>query len=130
MTGSITKALLYILTVLAESAILYGVVIAGKKKFLPFILFFALYSCNSLQKSASIPHKQDISETGVKKMMKAGDSHHYTISMEAGEYMHIKAEQYNIAVIAKVKAENVEGEEFFDYPKGEYGPAAIYLWSN
>ena len=65
--------------------------------------------------------------TELKIKMKPGETHHYSIYLNAGEFAQIKAAQYNIDIMAKVSAAGGEYSEMFDSPTGEFGAEDIYL---
>ena len=83
--------------------------------------------CGSVSKTTGNPDKKNISETKLKIKLKGGETHLYSINLNAGEFVHIKATQYGIDVMAKVTKANGEGENIFDSPTGELGEEDIYL---
>jgi len=94
-----------------------------------FILSFS-FGCSSLNQSG---HKSKISgiiEKGLKRKLKAGETHHYSIDLSANDFFHIKAEQYGIDLIAKVSSVDSQFVEQFDSPNGELDAEDIYLFSD
>ena len=100
---------------------------AGLCVIIPLINFTG---CSSVNKSAAISKKEITAAAQLKIKMKAGETHHYSIYMDAGEFAHIKAVQYGIDIIAKVSSANGEYAETFDSPSGELDAENIYLLSN
>ena len=91
------------------------------------ILLCNSFGCSTTNKVTGISEQKDNAVTILKIKLKAGDAHHYSIYLEAGEFVHIKAIQYNIDVMAKVTSAGGEYSEMFDSPTGEFGAEDIYL---
>ncbi len=91
------------------------------------ISFFNLFGCSTVNKATKTSNKSDTEETRLKIKIKAGESHHYSIHLNAGEFAHIKVEQYGIDIIAKVSSANSEDSNIFDSPSGELDAENIYL---
>lgn len=94
------------------------------------LLLFNLFGCSSANKVTGISEKKNVIETELKIKLKSGETHHYSIYLKAGEFVHIKAEQYNMDIIAKVTSVNSDYSEIFDSPTSELGTEDIYLLSN
>ena len=88
------------------------------------------FGCSNANKAIGISEKKDIAESVLKIKMKAGETHQYSIFLNAGEFAQIKAAQYNIDIMAKVSSAGGEYSEIFDSPTGELGAEDIYLLSN
>ncbi|MEO5948578.1 MAG: tetratricopeptide repeat protein, partial [Chitinophagaceae bacterium] len=86
-----------------------------------------LFGCSTANKTTGISEKKDNAATRLKIKMKSGETHHYSIYIEAGEFAHITAIQYNIDVMAKVTSSGGEYSEMFDSPTGELDAEDIYL---
>ncbi len=69
-------------------------------------------------------------ETDLKRKLKAGENHLYTIHSDAGNFTHIKVMQYGIDVIAKAISANKQFAEQFDTPTGELDAEDIFLLGN
>ncbi|MEO6132452.1 MAG: tetratricopeptide repeat protein [Saprospiraceae bacterium] len=65
----------------------------------------------------------------IKRVLKAGETHRYSVELLPGEMLHIKAEQYGIDLIAKVSSSDGLFMELFDSPTGELGAENIYILS-
>ena len=100
-------------------------------KYLCTVIFLLLIiGCNSSNKSTNISENNNVTKSKKVRTLKAGEIHHYNISLAAGEFAHIKVNQSGIDVLAKVSAINGESENVFDSPTGELGAEDIYLLSN
>lgn len=97
----------------------------------PFIFTVLAYAtgCTSTNKARNIFSRTN-DETAIQRVLKAGEIHHYTITVNAGEFVHVRAHQNNIDLMAKVSDINGEWKEVFDQPTGELGAEDIYLFSN
>lgn len=95
------------------------------KFFLPIIIF-ASVGCSSIHKAPFATG----TKTDLKRKLKAGENHLYSIQLSAGNFVHIKVMQYGIDVIAKVASTNNQFAEQFDTPTGELNSEDIYLLSD
>ena len=68
-------------------------------------------------------------DSRVKRKMKAGEIHQYSIYLKTGEFFHAKINQYDIDVLIRVTAANGQPEQVFDIPTGELDAENIYLLS-
>jgi len=103
------------------------------QKHLAFICLFIFslsFGCSSVNKAGNISKTSDITEAGVKRKLKAGETHHYSIDLSANDFFHIKAEQYGIDLIAKVSSADSQFVEQFDSPNGELDAEDIFILSD
>jgi tetratricopeptide (TPR) repeat protein len=83
-----------------------------------------------LKKAENISGNRSDNELMLQRILKAGEAHRYIIAVDAGEFVHIKAKQNGIDVIAKVSDITNKWEGVYDTPTGELGSEDIYLLSN
>jgi tetratricopeptide (TPR) repeat protein len=83
-----------------------------------------------LKKAENLSGSQSDNELMLQTILKAGEAHRYIIAVDAGEFVHIKALQNGIDVIAKVSDITNNWEGVFDSPTGELGSEDIYLLSH
>lgn len=95
------------------------------KIFLPVIIV-ASFGCSSIHKA----QYAEGTEMDLKRRLKAGENHLYSIQLSAGNFLHIKVMQYGIDVIAKASSANKQFAEQFDTPTGELDAEDIYLLSD
>ena len=69
-------------------------------------------------------------DSRIKRKMIAGEPHHYSVQLKAGEFFHARINQYDIDVVIKVAAINDQPEQVFDMPNGELDAEDVYLLSN
>ncbi len=100
------------------------------KNFCLGILIFYAFGCSSVRKAAIIADSDGNTGTTFKRKLKGGEIHHYNINLSAGEFLHIKAEQYGIDLIAKVSTVDSQFAEQFDSPNGELNAEDIFILSN
>lgn len=95
-------------------------------------IYLIAYSagCSSAHKARSISENNSSVQTRLKRIVKAGEIHRYRISLKPNEFVHLKVQQYDIDVIAKVSSANNEWKEVFDMPTGELDAEDIYLLSD
>ncbi len=91
------------------------------------ILLFVSFGCSSLNKAGNISENSGTVETSLKRKFIAGEIHHYSINLSAGDFLHIKAEQYGIDLIAKVSSVDSQFAEQFDSPNGELDAEDIFI---
>ncbi len=63
----------------------------------------------------------------ISKTTQGSRSHFYSLSLEKGQYAHLKVEQYDADMIAVVTGPCVDSMEYFDSPSGMRGTEHIYL---
>ncbi len=92
--------------------------------------FFIITGCYNLKKTTSPSENKINTEERLKRNLKAGESHNYSIELNAEELLHIKITQQGIDVIAKVTTADGQFAEQFDSPNGELDAEDIYLYSD
>jgi tetratricopeptide (TPR) repeat protein len=92
-------------------------------------LFFS-FGCSSLNKAGNISENSDNAKANLKRKLIAGEIHHYSISLSTGDFLHIKAEQFGIDLIAKVSTLDSQFAEQFDSPNGELNAENIFILSD
>ena len=97
------------------------------KKLSALLLCISLWGFNVPDNKKEKLSYSDPVPTELKIKMKAGETHHYSISLNAGEFAQITAAQYNIDIMVKVFSAGGEYSEMFDSPTGEFGAEDIYL---
>ena len=86
--------------------------------------------CYNSKKIISSPESKINTAERLKRNLKAGENHRYSIQLNAGEFLHIKIVQEGIDVIAKVTTADGQYAEQFDSPTGELNDEDIYLLSD
>ncbi len=94
------------------------------------ITLFYSFGCSSVHKAGDIYENSGTVETSLKRKLIAGEIHHYSINLSAGDFLHIKAEQYGIDLIAKVSTVDSQFAEQFDSPNGELDAEDIFILSD
>ena len=89
-------------------------------------LFLIAMGCKNVNASITIPENKGYTESHVKRKLKAGENHQYSIELDSGKTLHIKAEHYGIDLIAKVSTSDGRFAEQFDSPTGELDAENIY----
>lgn len=95
--------------------------------FVSALLLVSKTGCAPSKKTANISAIKINSNTVLRRKLKAGENHLYNIQLNAGEILHITAEQYGIDLMAKVSADDGQFAEQFDSPNGELNEENIYL---
>ncbi len=98
-------------------------------QFISGLLLVSGLGCSSVKKAGNISVNKNNAEINLKRKLKAGENHLYSIQLNAGDFLHIKAKQYGIDLIAKVTTADGQFAEQFDSPTGELNDEDIYLLS-
>ncbi|MEO5646866.1 MAG: tetratricopeptide repeat protein, partial [Chitinophagaceae bacterium] len=93
------------------------------------ILFVYSVGCSSAHKTQNLSENSSNTDPRLKRQMKAGEKHQYSLDLKAGEFTHIKAGQFDIDVMAKISLASDNWQEIVDSPNGELDSEDIYLMS-
>ncbi|MDQ6608741.1 MAG: tetratricopeptide repeat protein [Bacteroidota bacterium] len=93
------------------------------------LIFFSFLQCSNPNKATHISINKNDTKI-FKRGLKGGEKHSYTIQPKAGYFLHLKAEQHDLDLIAKVSSEDGQFTEQFDSPNGELEAEDIYLLSD
>ncbi len=105
---------------------LLKVVQNGSINFALFIILTVLFSCGTVHKTQNLSGN----EIDLKRKLRGGEGHSYTVQVNAGDLLHLQIIQQGIDVIAKVYSPDKKFTEQFDSPTGELDAENIYLLSD
>ncbi|MEO6582785.1 MAG: tetratricopeptide repeat protein [Ferruginibacter sp.] len=94
------------------------------------LLLPVLPGCNSENKTNNLFANSHAGWTGVITKISAGEKQVDSISLLAGNMIHLQVAQDGIDIIAKVSSSDGRYKETFDSPTGELGAEDIYLYSD
>ena len=68
-------------------------------------------------------------ESRLKRQLRSGEKHQYSIHLEPGEFAHIRVQQYDIDVMILLTSDTGNLQEIYDSPTGELDKEDIFVLS-